>query len=204
MHFTSAGSWAFAGLAICAATTSVHAQSTGNGSEGPSGLTIGAEAGLLEHHIYLAEVGPGGERSNGGYHRSWGAGAGLFVGYDVPLSRRVFIGAEMAGVVGGRDIEANFSDGASYRASPRYGWRLKGRLGYNLTSDFSGYATVGYGGHTYRVDVRAIEGAETSGSSFVVGGGMVYRLNRRVVIRLDASHLDNQSNQVFIGLPFRF
>ena len=42
------------------------------------------------------------------------------------------------------------------------------------------------------------------GSSFVVGGGAEYRIDRRYGVRMDVKHVDNQTGQAFVGVPIRF
>ncbi|MFN3388561.1 MAG: outer membrane protein [Allosphingosinicella sp.] len=174
------------------------------GRNGFSGFHAGPEAGLVEHHFYIAETGPGGSQATGRYYRAWAPGAGLFVGYDVPVGGRVVIGAEASLSVGGGAPEARFADGRSYVADPRYGYKVTGRAGWRFGEDTLLYGTLGYGGHHYRVEAVGVGNAEPSGHSFTIGAGVEHRLSRTIGVRLDFKHLDNQMSQLLVGLPVRF
>jgi outer membrane immunogenic protein len=183
------------------AATSAAAQSEDSAFTGPY---AGAEAGLLEHHIYL-KTHVGGALVDEGYHRSWGVGGGAFVGHDFAVSRSLRLGGEAGVTVGGETNRVLFAGGTSLALKPRYGYRLTLRGGAVIGSRIFVYATGGYGGNRYRVSNSAgVASVDESGSSFIVGGGVEYRLSRNVGLRLDFKHVDNQTNQIFVGLPVRF
>lgn len=114
------------------------------------------------------------------------------------------MGIEASALVGGAKNEAIFTDGTLYRAKPRFGYRIVGRLGRRVGDRGLAYVTAGYGGHRYRVETNGVDNAESSGHSFVLGAGGEYRVTERIRIRLDFKHLDNQSNQLLLGMPVRF
>jgi outer membrane immunogenic protein len=169
-----------------------------------TGPYAGAEAGSIEHHYFL-ETTSGTTILNRGYRRAWGEGGGFFAGYDVALAPRLRVGAEAALVLGGATNRTDFANGTSLSLKPRYGYRLTLRGGGLLTSRLFAYAIGGYGGHRYRLSNSAgVIGIEDSGNSFVVGVGAEYRLARRVGLRFDYKHLDNQTHEFLVGVPVRF
>jgi outer membrane immunogenic protein len=175
------------------------------GSEPFSGPYVGPELGLHEHHFYIRETDAVTGVSQGRYYRAWGVGGGVFAGYDLPLAERVRLGVEASLSIGGATAEAHFDDGGFYRQNPRYGAKVTARLGYVLGEDVLVYGTAGYGGHRYRVEQSGeILGATDWGDSFTLGAGVELRLGDRAGLRLDLRHLDNQMNQVLVGIPVRF
>ncbi|WP_353443799.1 outer membrane protein [Sphingomonas faeni] len=131
-------------------------------------------------------------------------GGGLFAGYDIPASRNWRLGVEIAGTIGGRTNAATF-DGLVYQQRPQFGVRGTMRAGYVLMPHLMGYGSFGYGGNAYRIrDQIGIGDANAWGSSFVVGGGVEYRIGRRYGLRFDIKHVDNQTWQGFVGVPIRF
>ncbi len=192
--------------ALCCATPAMSQdEPVRNAFRGPS---VGAEAGYLEHHFALQfeTFSPDGTVSyrSDRYYRSHGIGAGGFAGYDIAISKRGRLGLEVAGTLGG--ATNSFGDGM-LSLSPRFGAKLSVRAGYVLTPRLMAYGLTGYGGNAYRVtDTIGIEGSRDLrwGSSFIVGAGAEYRIDRRIGVRIDGKHVDNQTWQVFIGVPIRF
>jgi outer membrane immunogenic protein len=169
-----------------------------------TGPYAGAEAGVVEHHYFL-ETTSGSTILNRGYRRGWGAGGGVFAGYDVAVSRGLRVGAEAALSLGGATNRTDFPNGTSLALKPRYGYRLTLRGGGLLAPRLFAYGIGGYGGHRYRVSNSAgVIGIENSGSSFIVGAGAEYRLARRAGLRFDYKHLDNQTHEFLVGVPVRF
>lgn len=200
-----------AGMILAGTATAATAQPTGEPTaDGPqrrafTGLYAGPELGAHEHHFYLATTNVLTGQSTGRYYRSWGVGGGAFIGYDVPLSRRVRAGAEAGISVGGNNPVARFSDGTFYTQHPRYGYRVTGKVGYLLSDRVLAYGTLGFGGHRYRLKNTAnVVNTDESGSSFTIGAGLEYRATDRVGIRLDFRHLDNQMSHILVGVPVRF
>lgn len=171
-----------------------------------TGPLAGVEAGYLEHHfaVELEEYEDGELVSRRDeYRRSHGFGAGLFAGHDWAISDRGRIGAELEVTAGGRTVRLDFQ-GASYSQRPQFGVRGVVRAGYLLTPRLMGYALTGYGGNRYRIrDGVGLGNGNAWGSSFIVGVGAEYRLGRRLGLRLDGRHVDNQTWQVMLGLPVR-
>ena len=191
---------AAAGSAALAATAAAAAPA-GDAFAGPY---AGAEAGLVEHHIFL-ETQAGGTTIDEGYHRSWGAGGGAFVGHDFALSRTLRLGGEAGLTLGGETNRVAFAGGTSLALKPRYGYRLTLRAGAVAGRRLFLFASGGYGGNRYRVtNTAGVTGVDESGSSFIVGAGAEYRLSPSVGLRLDFKHVDNQSNQLLLGVPVRF
>jgi outer membrane immunogenic protein len=192
-------------LAAAACAASAAAPAAAAGGDAPfTGPYAGAEAGIVEHHFYL-ETSVGGTLVDERYHRSWGVGGGAFAGADFAVSASLRLGVEAGVTVGGADNRAAFPAGASLELDPKYGYRLTVRGGVVVGSDLLLYASGGYGGNSYRVSNSAgVANVDQSGSSFIVGGGAEYRLSPRVALRLDFKHVDNQSNQLLIGIPVRF
>lgn len=189
--------------AACAALASAPAAAAAVVDAPFTGPYAGAEAGIIEHHFYL-EASSGGTVVSKGYHRSWGAGGGAFAGADLAVSRRLRLGVEAGATVGGATNRAAFPAGISLALDPSHGYRLTARGGLVVGSDLLLYASGGYGGNSYRVSNSAgVTGVDKSGSSFIVGGGAEYRLSRRVGLRLDYKHVDNQTHQFFVGIPVR-
>lgn len=189
-------------LAAGCASTAIAQDRSGSGRF--VGPVVGIEGGLVEHHFYLEKTDLGSGEATGRYYRSWGAGGGLFAGYDIAIGVRTTVGLEAAFSIGGATNQAQLAGGSFYRATPRHGYRLVGRLGRQLGERVLVYATVGYGGHRFRVTTIGVSNAEPSGDSFVIGGGAEYRVSPRLAVRIDFKHLDNQANQLLVGLPVRF
>ncbi|WP_420606337.1 outer membrane protein [Novosphingopyxis sp.] len=169
-----------------------------------TGPSLGVEAGIVEHHYYIEESFPQSDQADGKYYRSFGPGGGVFLGYDIPIGANLILGGEASLVIGGADNSADFADGSFVRAKPRYGYRIVGRIGRKMTDRSLLYATFGYGSHKYRITAAGVDNVKATGHSFVVGAGGEYRLSKAIGVRLDFRHLDNQSNQLLIGLPVRF
>jgi outer membrane immunogenic protein len=156
-----------------------------------TGTHAGGEAGVVEHHFFLGTL-SGGTTIDRRYHRSRGAGGGVFAGHDLAVSPRLRVGAV-------------FANGTSLALKPRYGYRLTLRGGAVVGSGLLVYATGGYGGNRYRIgDSAGVTDVHEWGSSFVVGAGAEYRLSRRAGLRLDYKHVDNQTHHFFVGVPVRF
>ncbi len=189
-------------LAAGCASTGIAQERSGN--ESFAGPVVGIEGGLVEHHFYLETTDLGTGETAGRYYRSWGAGGGIFAGYDIAIGARTIVGLEAALLVGGATNQAQLAGGSSYRAAPRHGYRVVGRLGRQLGERVLVYATAGYGGQRYRVTAAGVRNPEPSGDSFVIGGGAEYRISPRMRVRIDFKHLDNQANQLLVGLPVRF
>ena len=164
----------------------------------------GAELGSIEHHFYLKAV-QNGSTIAGRYFRNWGVGGGAFAGYDFRLTQTWRAGLEAEATFGGDDNVARFANGTELRLSPRYGYRATVRLGPTLGSRTWLYALGGYGGNRYRISNSAgVADVHQWGSSFVVGVGIEHRLSRRLGLRLDYKHVDNQTHEFLVGLPIRF
>ncbi len=172
-----------------------------------TGPSVGVEAGLLEHHFVLQFENYENDTlvaSYDRYYRASGFGGGVFAGYDIAASRNWRLGLEIAGTTGGRDNRATFET-LVYEQRPQFGVRGTARAGYVLTPRVMAYGSVGYGGNRYRIrDALGIGDTNAWGSSFVVGGGAEYRLDRRYGVRFDVKHVDNQTWQAFVGMPIRF
>lgn len=168
-----------------------------------TGSYVGAEAGGIEHHIYLETETAG--ASEGRYHRKWGAGGGVFAGHDIAVSSGLRFGGEVALTTGGEDNVVAFSNSTELRLTPRYGYRVSVHGGPVIGSALWIYASGGYGGNRYRVrNTASVTGVEDWGGSFLVGAGAEYRLSSRLGLRVDYKHVDNQTHQIFLGVPVRF
>jgi outer membrane immunogenic protein len=171
-----------------------------------TGAHAGLEAGVLEHH-YGIIVEEDGIVVRDEYQRSWGVGGGIFAGYDMEVSPRIRVGTEASLVAGGETNTARIvQNGTELSLSPRWGYRLTGRAGLLVQSNLLVYALGGFGGHRYelRSNSAGVENPPVDGDSFIIGGGIEYRASRRMSLRFDFKHLDNQTNQFFIGIPVRF
>jgi outer membrane immunogenic protein len=169
-----------------------------------TGAYAGAEAGVIDHHFWLSEA-AGGVTVSDRYYRDKDLGGGVFAGYDHAIGRRLRIGGEVALTTGGGDPAATFSDGSTFQATPRYGYRLTARAGVVAAPWLMLYANGGYGGNRYRLRGTArVADAHEWGSSFLVGAGLEVRASDRIGIRFDFKHVDNQSNQWLLGVPIRF
>ncbi|HZF43761.1 MAG TPA: outer membrane beta-barrel protein [Sphingomonadaceae bacterium] len=170
-----------------------------------TGIHAGAEGGVLEHHFGL-NVEQDGRVIRDEYQRSWGAGGGIFGGYDVVLSPKLRIGAEAALLAGGETNRTRIVNAGEFSLKPRWGYRLTARAGFLVRDNLMIYASGGFGGHRYRVGENSAGVANTRvrGDSFIIGGGVEYRASETVGLRFDFKHLDNQTNQFFVGLPIRF
>jgi len=170
-----------------------------------TGAYAGAEAGVMDHHVWLTETGPGGAVLSDRYYRDKDLAGGVFAGYDMAVGRQFRIGGEMAITAGGGNPEARFRDGTNFQETPRYGYRLTVRAGFVPVRSVMVYASGGYGGNRYRLSGTAnVADAHEWGSSFIVGGGAEFRASDRIGVRLDFKHVDNQSNQWMLGIPIRF
>lgn len=173
-----------------------------------TGPSVGIEGGYSELHFALEfeETDAQGQllSREDRYHRAHGIGGGAFAGYDIAISKRGRLGAEVGVSAGGRTNTATFG-GASYSQAPRYGAHLAVRAGYAVTPRLMGYALTGYGGNRYRIrDGLGIGDENAWGSSFIVGAGAEYRASPRIGARLQLPHVDNQTWSVFAGVPIRF
>lgn len=164
----------------------------------------GVEAGLHEHHFYIAQTDAATGRTRGRYYRSWGAGGGAFAGYDIAVAPRIRIGGEVGISLGGASPVAHLPT-RTYTQHPQWGYRATAKVGYVLGDRTLAYGTFGYGGHRYRIDNRAdVSGAHPWSASFTIGAGIEHRLSNRAAIRLDFRHLDNSMSHLLIGVPIRF
>jgi outer membrane immunogenic protein len=170
-----------------------------------AGPFAGLEGGVLEHH-YGVVVQVNGVTVRDDYQRSWGVGGGVFVGGDVAVSERIRLGIEGGLVVGGATNTAVIPGGGEFSLQPRWGYRLTARAGVVVSPELLVYATGGFGGHRYNLATNSagLTNPPLSGDSFIIGGGVEYRVTDRIGIRFDFKHLDNQTNQFFVGLPIRF
>jgi outer membrane immunogenic protein len=170
-----------------------------------TGAYAGAEAGLIDHHYWLSETTSNGETISDRYYRDKDFGGGVFAGYDIAVAPRIRVGGEVALTAAGGDPEAVFSDGSTHQQRPRYGYRLIARAGYIPIDGVLAYANGGYGGNRYRIGgTAAVADAHEWGSSFLVGVGIEARASKRIGLRFDFKHVDNQSNQWLLGVPIRF
>ncbi len=160
----------------------------------------GGSVVAANHHFVVVEsFTDGTERSFN--VSSWGLGGEAFAGYDLAIGKRLRIGGEAQLEFGGR--AARYTDPAyTIGIDPRYGWSVTGRLGYVVAPRSMLYAGIGYGGHRYR-GIGAAVGLERN-DSFVLRGGVEYRLNRAAGVRLEFQHLDGTRNQFALGIPIRF
>jgi outer membrane immunogenic protein len=170
-----------------------------------TGAYAGPEIGAHEHHAYFEETQYPSGTTTGRYYRAWGLGGGAFAGYDLAVTPRVRLGAEVGLSVGGGSPSATFSDGTTFSIHPRWGYRVTGKAGYLLNDRLMTYGTFGYGGHHYRHEGTAsVADYSDWGSSFTIGAGFQYRLSDHVDLRLDFRHLDNQMSHILVGVPIRF
>jgi outer membrane immunogenic protein len=170
-----------------------------------TGGYAGPEAGVLEHHFGLV-VKENGATVVDRYQRSWGAGGGAFIGHDWAVSENLRIGVEATVTGGGETNVARLPDGTDFSLEPRWGYRLTARAGILANRNLLVYATGGLGGHRYEVTSNSarLQNPPISGDSFVIGGGLEVVVSRNIGLRLDFKHLDNQTNQFFVGIPVRF
>jgi outer membrane immunogenic protein len=169
------------------------------------GPYAGIEAGAREDHDYFNIIDLQTGQAVSRYYRAVGPSAGAFAGYDVAIAEHVRIGGEAGiNIGGGRDVARSPSGVRFFEQHPRYGYRLSVRAGYVATPRLLLYGTGGYGGNRYRIDYNpGIAGVYQWGSSFIVGGGAEYRVSRRVAVRVDFKHVDNQASQLMLGIPIR-
>lgn len=168
------------------------------------GAYAGPEIGAHEHHFYIETTDLVTGDMRGRYYRAWGIGGGAFAGYDLAVSDAVRVGAEAEVSLGGATNRLD-GYGGTFAQHPRYGYRVVGRIGRVLGDRTMVYGSLGYGGHRYGIeDSIGIEDTRAWQSSFVVGGGVAYRIGRRVDVRLDFKHLDNSMSHILLGVPIRF
>lgn len=170
-----------------------------------TGAYAGLEAGLIDHHYWLTETGASGAVLSDRYYRDKDVGGGAFAGYDIAVAPRIRLGGEIAVTTGGGDPEAVFSNGTTFRQTPRYGYRLAARAGFVPVESVLLYASGGYGGNRYRRGgTTAVAETHDWSSSFLVGAGVEWRASERIGLRFDFKHVDNSSNQWMLGVPIRF
>ena len=168
------------------------------------GAYAGPEIGAHEHHFYIETTDLATGDMRGRYYRAWGVGGGAFAGYDLAAGDTVRIGAEAEISLGGATNRLD-GFGGTFAQHPRYGYRLAGRVGRVFGRRTMVYGSLGYGGHRYRIeDSIGVEDAREWQSSFVVGGGIAYRVSPRIDVRLDFKHLDNSMSHILLGMPIRF
>lgn len=170
-----------------------------------TGAYAGAEAGVMDHHVWLTETAPGGTVLSDRYYRDKDLAGGIFAGYDLAVGEHFRVGGEVGLTTGGGNPQARFRDGTTFQETPRYGYRLTARAGFVPIRSLMLYASGGYGGNRYRLSGTAkVADAHEWGSSFIVGAGMEVRASDRIDLRFDFKHVDNQSNQWMLGVPIRF
>jgi len=188
-------------LTVSAGATDAQAQDLDTAFTGPH---LGAAVTATNHHFVAIESNATGIISTANVG-AWGVGGEGFAGYDLRVSPRLRIGGEAQVEFGGRTAQTITPD-FSLGIDPRYGWSVTGRLGYVVTPKAMVYAGLGYGTHYYRT---IASGAATGdgfdrNSSFILRGGMEYRLSKRAGVRLEFEHLDGTRNQFALGIPIRF
>jgi outer membrane immunogenic protein len=196
-----------AGAVLAALSNPAWGQEIGSAPDASAftGAYAGPELGAHEHHVFIETTALPRGATTARYYRAWGVGGGAFAGYDVAIAPRIRLGLEAGISLGGQNPTANFADGTFYTQRPRYGFRGTARAGYILGDRLLAYGTFGYGGHRYRLGGNAnISDAHEWGSSFTIGAGFEYRASRRVGVRLDFRHLDNQMSHLLVGVPIRF
>lgn len=190
----------FVSVAICAA-----APQAAQSQKAFVGPYAGVEGGLLEQHYFIETTTAAG--TTGRYYRSHGFGGGLFAGHDFDLGKEWRAGIEASVTAGGVDNAARFANGTELRIGQRFGFRMTARAGATSHDDkLFVYVLGGYGGNAYRIksNTAGVTGIRSWGSSFVVGTGTEFRVSNRVGVRLELKHVDNESNQIFVGIPIRF
>ena len=175
-----------------------------------SSWMVGAEAGTLEHHAAATvfQYDSGGELGTNRRvtFNSHGVGGGLFGGHDWAISDRARVGIEVSGAIGGKTNMYAYN-GGRLLLEPRYGLKLAARAGYVLTPRMMVYGLTGYGiGHYDVRDTIPVRASQTlkDQSGLLLGGGAEYRVDQRFGVRLDYKHVDNDSGQLFVGIPVRF
>lgn len=168
-----------------------------------TGPHVGAGVTAVDHHFVLEESNASGSDSRN--VRKWGVGGAAFAGYDVALSERVVAGVGAMLDFGGRTASTRTTSGDRIALDPRYGFSVSARLGYAVDESLLAYAKAGYGEHHYRTTLPSgSEPFDGSAKSFVVGGGLEYRLARSFSLRAEFEHLDGSRNQFMVGVPIRF
>lgn len=171
-----------------------------------TGPYAGLSAGVHEHRFRLefgdAEIGRTATRT----YRDTGIAGGAFAGVDLAVSRRLRVGAEVSGHLGGGDGgRADFGGGRTFELRPRWGLTAVGRAGIVLGDRALVYATLGYGGYRYRLRTAVfVENASDWRDSVAFGGGVEYRLGDRIGMRADVRNLGGQATQFLLGVPIRF
>lgn len=138
---------------------------------------------------------------------------GVFVGYDLPVSSSVFIGAEA--FVNLSAAKVSISDGvdtASIKARESYG--LSARLGTMLNDSTAVYARGGWVNTSFKLSDGTFSDSDTQ-SGFQYGGGIETRVGQSASVRLEYVASDYGSaglgngikvgnSQVRAGASFRF
>lgn len=194
------------GAAMAVSAVPTHAKDRSAPADPPAftGAYAGVEAGLRQHRFDLELTEPRfGTTERRTYHAT-GFGGGAFAGYDLAATARLRLGVEAAVVAGGGSPVASIN-GRSYRKDPRWGYRFGGRVGYVVGDRALVYAAAGYGAQ--RQDFRdglGVDGADRWSNGVSYGGGVEYRVSRRVGVRLDYRELGGVSRALTLGVPVRF
>ncbi|MEL7708047.1 outer membrane beta-barrel protein [Citromicrobium bathyomarinum] len=168
------------------------------------GAYAGPLVGVLEHHFYLELTDEQTGATDGGYTRDWDIGGGAMAGYDLAVSDRVRIGAEVSLLKGGGSPEI-YLNGGRYQQNERFGYRATLRAGVVAADRALFFVKGGFGGDRYAIDNSAgVEDAREWRTSFVVGAGAQVRLDERIDLRFEYEHLDSSAHAFFVGLPIRF
>lgn len=191
-------------VAVIAALLGPVSATAQSGSPTSTGLYAGAEGGIIEHHFFIQTT-ANGVSDAGRYYRAWGVGGGIFLGNDFRIAPRLRAGVEASITTGGADNVANLGSGRELRYSPQFGFRTTARVGALIGDRSMFYILGGYGGNRYSITNTArVDDTHAWGSSFVIGTGLQHMISRRLGIRVEYKHVDNQSHQFFVGLPVRF
>ncbi|MDJ0277187.1 outer membrane beta-barrel protein [Sphingomonas sp. 2R-10] len=194
------------GAAMVVSAVPGHARDRSARADGAAftGGYVGIEAGARQHRFQLELTEPRFGTTETRTYDATGFGGGAFAGYDLALASRLRLGAEVALVAGGGSPVARVGS-RSYREEPQWGYRVGGRLGYVVGNRALVYAAAGFGAE--RNDFRdglGVDGADRWSSGVSYGGGVEYRLSRRVGVRLDYREVGGVSRALTLGVPVRF
>ncbi|MFD1036628.1 outer membrane protein [Sphingomonas hankookensis] len=194
------------GAAMAVSAMSCHAQDRSGATDAPifTGAYAGIEAGVRQHRFELEVTEPRFGTTETRRYDAIGFGGGAFAGYDLAATSRLRLGVEAAVVAGGGSPVAGVN-GRSYREYPQWGYRVGGRIGYVVGDRALVYGAAGFGAqrHDFR-DGLGVDNADHWSNGVSYGGGVEYRVSRRVGVRLDYRELGGVSRALTLGVPVRF
>jgi len=174
-----------------------------------TGPRVGASIGLNKGADKNVLPGPGetGSRKKGVIVRGT-------VGYDVPLSEKLIVGAEIGAATGGRDIVTK-NGTSGYRTDPGFTLDASGRLGVKPSEQLLLFGKAGWAMQRVTTDRTSRSGAATATVTtkgtehgFLWGAGAEYALTPRTSLRADFDRVKFNEHysrsRILGGVSFRF